>query len=277
MLEDVQARVDDRHLPIDEVGITGIRYPIAVADREHGKQDTIAEVSMSVDLPAGVKGAHLSRFVEFLHDIAREITPQTMPAILEAMRARLDTSRARLEVSFPYFLRRAAPVTGAVALMDYRCRLAGQLSVSGTQVMVGVQVPVTSVCPCSKAISDYGAHNQRSSIAICACIREEGGRPAELWVEDLIEAAEAAASSPVFSLLKRPDERHVTMRAYDHPVFVEDMVRGVAQALCNDERISSFTVEAASEESIHNHGAFARIQPPGAAGNWTPWNMGRSS
>jgi GTP cyclohydrolase FolE2 len=133
------------------------------------------------------------------------------------------------------------------------------------------------VCPCSKAVSDYGAHNQRSSITICACLRDEEGRPAELWVEDLIEAAEAAASSPVFPLLKRPDERHVTMSAHDHPVFVEDMVRGVAQALGRDERISSFTVKAVSEESIHNHGAFARIQCPAAARNWMPQDMGRSS
>jgi GTP cyclohydrolase IB len=277
MLEDVQARFDDRHLPIDEVGITGIRYPIAVADRGHGKQDTVAEISMSVDLPPGLKGAHLSRFVEILHETAGEVTPQAVLAILDAMRARLGASRARLEVSFPYFLRRAAPVTGATALMDYRCWLAGQLGISGAQVMLGVRVPVTSVCPCSKAISDYGAHNQRSSITICACLRDEERRPAELWVEDLIEVGEATASSPVFPLLKRPDERHVTMRAHDHPMFVEDMVRGVAQALGSDERISSFTVEAASEESIHNHGAFARIQSSAAAGNWMLRNMGRSS
>jgi GTP cyclohydrolase I len=277
MLEDVQARADDRHLPIDEVGITGIRYPIAVADREHGKQDTIAEVNLAVDLAPGVKGAHLSRFVEILNQAAGEISPRTIPAILDAIRARLGGSYARIEASFSFFVRRTAPVTGASALMDYWCWLAGDLDACGARVSLGAQVPVTSVCPCSKAISDYGAHNQRSTITIYAWLRGEEGQPAEFWLEELIEVAEAAASSPVFPLLKRPDERHVTMHAYDHPVFVEDMVRSVAQALDSDMRISSFAVEAASEESIHNHRAFARIQSPAVAGSWMPRHIGRSS
>jgi GTP cyclohydrolase I len=262
MLADVQAGHDDRDLAVDEVGITGIRYPVAVADREHGKQDTVAEVSMSVDLPPGVKGAHLSRFVEILHETAGEITPQAIPAILGAMRERLAASTARLEASFPFFLPRFAPVTGSAALMDYRCWLAGELDSAGPRIMLGVQVPVTSVCPCSKAISDYGAHNQRATVTICVRPRDEDGLPAAIWAEELIEVAEAAASSPVFPLLKRPDERHVTMRAHDHPVFVEDMARAVAEALGGDARIGRFSVEAASEESIHNHGAFARIQSP---------------
>jgi GTP cyclohydrolase I len=265
MLADVQASCDDRNLRIDEVGIVGIRYPVAVADREHGKQDTIAEVSMSVDLPPGVKGAHLSRFVEVLHQTAGEITPQAIPAILEAMRARLGASSARLEVSFPFFLRRTAPVTGAAALMEYQSRVAGSITADGTHVMLGVRVPVTSVCPCSKAISDYGAHNQRSTITICVGYRDEVGLPARIWAEDLIEVAEAVGSCQVFPLLKRPDERHVTMRAHDHPVFVEDMARAAAQVLGGDARIAWFSVEAASEESIHNHGAFARIQSPRSA------------
>jgi len=272
MLADVQAGRDERNLPVDEVGIAGIRYPVAVADREHGKQDTIAEVSMSVDLPAGVKGAHLSRFVEVLHETAGEITPQAIPEILEAMRARLGASKARLKVAFPLFLRRSAPVTGAAALMDYSCWLEGELDGIGPQVMLGVRVPVTCVCPCSKAISDYGAHNQRAMISVQVRSRDEEGLPVGIWVEELIEAAEAAASSPVFPLLKRPDERHVTMRAHDHPVFVEDMVRGVAEALGRDERIAWFAVEAASEESIHNHAAFARIQSPASPVPWTTRN-----
>ena len=274
MLADIQASRDDRNLRVDEVGIAGIRYPVAVADREHGKQDTVAEVTMSVDLPAGVKGAHLSRFVEMLHETAGEVTLQAVPAILEATRARLGATRARLKVSFPFFLRRAAPVTGAAALMDYRCWLEGEADGTELRVMLGVRVPVTSVCPCSKAISDYGAHNQRSAITIQVRPRDEDdGLPAGIWVEELIEAAEAAASSPVFPLLKRPDERHVTMRAHDHPVFVEDMARAVAETLGRDRRIAWFAVEAASEESIHNHAAFARIQsavspaaPDGRAG-----------
>jgi GTP cyclohydrolase I len=255
MLADVQAGCDERNLPVDEVGIAGIRYPVAVADREHGKQDTVADVSMSVDLPAGVKGAHLSRFVEVLHETAGEITSQAIPAILEAIRARLGASKARLTVAFPLFLRRSAPVTGAAALMDYQCWLEGETDHTGPHVMMGVRVPVTSVCPCSKAISDYGAHNQRAVITVKVRSRAEE----DICVEELIEAAEGAASSPVFPLLKRPDERHVTMHAHDHPVFVEDMVRGVAEILGRDERIAWFAVEAVSEESIHNHAAFARI------------------
>lgn len=267
MLADIQASCDDRDLRVDEVGIAGIRYPVAVADREHGRQNTIAEMSMSVDLPAQVRGAHLSRFVEVLHETAGEITPQTIPAILEAMRARLGASSARLEASFPFFLRRVAPVTGAAALMEYQSWLAGETTAAGGFVMLGVRVPVTSVCPCSKAISDYGAHNQRATITICVRPSDMTSVPAQIWAEDLIEIAEAAGSCPVFPLLKRPDERHVTMRAHDHPVFVEDMARAAAQALGDDTRIAWFSVEADSDESIHNHGAFARIQSPRLAGD----------
>ena len=167
MLEDVQNRRDDRHLPIDEVGITGIRYPVAVLDRERGKQDTIADVRMSVDLSPYVKGTHLSRFVEILDESAAEVTPTTVTIILDALRCRLSADRARVEFRFPYFLRRVAPATGASALMDYPCWLIGEQDATGTAVLVGAHVPVTSVCPCSKAISDYGAHNQRTNITDC--------------------------------------------------------------------------------------------------------------
>jgi GTP cyclohydrolase I len=271
MLEDVQNHRDDRQLAVDEVGITGIRYPVAVPDREHGKQDTVADVTMSVDLRPEFKGTHLSRFVEILHDAAAEVTPATMPEILAALRHRLDASRARLEFRFPFFLRRAAPVTGLAALMDYQCRLSGEQDESGTRLGVGVSVPVTSVCPCSKAISAYGAHNQRSHITIRACPQfEADGQLLPVWAEDLIDIAEAAASCPVYPLLKRPDERHVTMQAYDHPAFVEDMARTAAVALGLHHGIGSFTVEAASEESIHNHSAFARIVSRPADGQAWP-------
>jgi GTP cyclohydrolase IB len=262
MLPDVQASQDERNIPVDEVGVAGIRYPVAVSDREHGKQDTVAEVSMSVNLPASVKGAHLSRFIEVLHETAGEITLQALPVILDTMRHRLGASTAWFSASFPFFLHRAAPVTGAAALMDYQCWLEGEVDGTERRVTLGVRVPVTSVCPCSKAISDYGAHNQRSAITIHVRPRDEDGMPAEIWAEELIEAAEFAASSPVFPLLKRPDERHVTMRAHDYPVFVEDMARTVAETLGRDDRVVWFAVEAASEESIHNHAAFARIQSP---------------
>jgi GTP cyclohydrolase I len=183
-----------------------------------------------------------------------------MPIILEKLRQRLGSRRARFRADFPYFLHRAAPVTGSAALMDYQCRLSGHDEGSGTVLTLEVRVPVTSVCPCSKAISDYGAHNQRGHITIrvqpCG---EEAGQPAIVWIEELVEIAEASASSPLFPLLKRPDERHVTMRAYDHPVFVEDMARAAARMLSHDGRIAWFSIEAVNEESIHNHDAFASI------------------
>jgi GTP cyclohydrolase IB len=265
MLEDVQNRPDDRNLPIDEVGVSGIRYPVAVWDREHGKQDTVAEVSMSVDLPAEVKGAHLSRFVEILRDCVGELSPNTVPVVLETLRQRLGSRRAQFHAAFPYFLHRGAPVTCSAALMDYQCQLSGRSEGSGTVLTLTVRVPVTSVCPCSKAISDYGAHNQRGHITLRVQPRDdEDGRPVMVWIEELIEIAEVSASSPVFPLLKRPDERYVTMRAHDHPVFVEDMARAAAYSLSHDGRIAGFSVDAANDESIHNHAAFARIdsRPP---------------
>lgn len=259
MLEDVQDRSDDRQLPIGEVGISGLRYPITVWDRENGSQATVAEVSMSVDLRADVKGAHLSRFVEVLEDSAVTLSPQAMPVILGNLQQRLAARRAEFSADFPYFMRRSAPVTGATARMAYQCHLSGRSYGGRTVTTVGVRVPVTSVCPCSKAISDYGAHNQRGYITLRVRLRDEGDGPVAVWAEDLIEIAEASASSPVFPLLKRPDERYVTMQAHDHPVFVEDIVRTAAGALSDDERMTWFSVEAVNDESIHNHAAFALI------------------
>jgi GTP cyclohydrolase I len=259
ILEDVQGRPDDRQLPIGGVGISGLRYPVMVWDRENGSQATVAEISMSVDLRADVKGAHLSRFVEVLEDSGVTLSPQAMPIILGNLRQRLGARRAEFSADFPYFMRRSAPVTGATARMDYQCRLSAHSHGSMTVSTVGVRVPVTSVCPCSKAISDYGAHNQRGYISLRVRPRDEGDGPVAVWAEDLIEVAEASASSPVFPLLKRPDERYVTMQAHDHPVFVEDMARAAAAELSNDDRMTWFSVEAVNDESIHNHAAFARI------------------
>ena len=214
---------------------------------------------MSVDLRADVKGAHLSRFVEILEDFGTTLSPQAIPVILEVLQQRLASQRAEFQADFPYFMRRSAPVTGATARMDYQCQLSGRSDVMGTVTSVRVRVPVTSVCPYSKAISDYGAHNQRGYITLRVRLRDNADRPALIWAEDLIEIAEASASSPVFPVLKRPDERYVTMRAHDHPVFVEDMVRAAACALSDDDRMAWFSVEAVNDESIHNHAAFARI------------------
>ena len=266
ILEDVQGRPDNRQLPIDEVGITGLRYPIVVWDRDQAKQDTIAEISMSVALPAHLKGTHLSRFIEILDAGVGEVTQRTIPGLLAQLRRRLESPRAAMAASFPYFLARTAPISGATALMDYTCRFEAASDSDHVSFTLSVRVPVTSVCPCSQAISDYGAHNQRGFITIQATPRPDAeGGFALIWIEELVEVAEASASSPVYPLLKRIDERHVTMAAYDHPVFVEDMVRSVATTLQADERIERFLVEAVNDESIHNHGAFARLAWPATA------------
>ena len=263
-LEDVQNRPDTRGIAIDAVGVNGLRYPISVLDQALAKQDTIAEISMSVALPADVKGTHLSRFLEILTEHCGELTQRTIPTVLTEMQRRLGTTDAQLTVAFPYFVPRSAPVTGATALMDYACRFRARLSPEGPEFALQVAVPVTSVCPCSKAISDYGAHNQRGLITIEVWPRLSDGEFDLIWIEDLIAIAEASASSPVYPLLKRADERHVTMVGYDNPGFVEDMVREAARQLQGDARIAAFTVEAVNDESIHNHGAFARIHHPAA-------------
>jgi len=262
-LADIQSEFDHRGIGVDEVGISSLRYPVSVFDRVQGKQDTIADVSVSVALPPDQRGTHLSRLVEVLDAHAGELTPQSIPGVLQALKTRLEVHNARLHMEFPYFIRRQAPISGSSAFVDYTCGFSA--AVRGEEVALSIiaHVPVTSVCPCSKAISDYGAHNQRGTLTIRArsANNVEAGVEA-LWMEDLIVAAEASASSPVYPLLKRIDERHVTMAAYDRPVFVEDMVRGVAERLRLDSRIIWFSVEAVNDESIHNHNAFARLAWP---------------
>lgn len=260
-LEDVQSRGDERRISIDQVGVSGLRYPIVVLDREQEKQQTVAYLSLAVDLPHHFKGTHMSRFLEVLNEHRGEVTMNTLPTILRDLRERLDAKSARVEVAFPYFLERIAPVSGARALMDYECSFAGEANGSMEDFVLGVNVPVTTLCPCSKAISDYGAHNQRGYVHMeVRTRRAENHRPELIWIEELVEAAEQSASAPVYPLLKRPDERHVTMQAHDNPVFVEDVVRNVAVRLQNDERISWFRVRVENHESIHNHSAFAQIE-----------------
>lgn len=270
-LPDVQSEPDRRGILIDEVGVSGIRYPIAVFDVEHGKQETVANVSLSVALPADRKGSHLSRFIELLETHGGEFSPDSIVGVLEALRARLDSPTARIKLEFPYFLRRYAPVSGASALVDYDCAINAELARDRFGLRLTVRVPVTSVCPCSKAISDYGAHNQRGYLTIkTAPTVDDTHRPA-IWFDDLIEIGEASGSSPIFPLLKREDERHVTMASYDRPVFVEDMVRHAAELLRVDTRIAAFSVEAVNDESIHNHGAFARLAWPTDIDGGRPW------
>jgi GTP cyclohydrolase I len=220
-VEDVQNLPDGRRIDIDQVGVSELRYPIVVLDRERQTQQTVARIAMSVSLPHHFKGTHMSRFIEVLNRHRGEITLRTLPAMLAELRDRLQAESARVELTFPYFLERAAPASGARSLMDYDCTFSAQSDGEEEDFVFGVRVPVTSLCPCSKAISDYGAHNQRGYVTIeIRTARPEGGPPAFVWIEELIDLAERSASAPVFPLLKRSDERHVTMQAYDNPVFV---------------------------------------------------------
>lgn len=260
---DIQKKPDERGIALDQVGVSGLRHPIVVLDRQNKLQNTVANLSMSVDLPEHFKGTHMSRFIEVLNQHHGEVTMRTLPVILQELRERLEAERARIEVHFPYFLERKAPMSGATGLMDYECHFIGELGEGDQDFTLGVRVPVTSLCPCSKAISDYGAHNQRGEILLeVRSMGTASGQPELIWIEELIELAEQSASSALYPLLKREDERFVTMWAYDHPVFVEDMVRNVAGRLMDDPRVAWFHIHAENQESIHNHSAFAKL-------NWT--------
>ena len=252
-IEDVQSRVDERRIAIDKVGIKDIYHPVRVKDRSGGDQHTIANFNMYVYLPHNFKVTHMSRFVEILHLNERELSVDSFRDMLAEMVKRLDAEKGHIEMAFPYFVMKSAPVSGVKSLLDYRASLMGEISKGKTETWVKVVVPVTSLCPCSKKISDYGAHNQRSHVTITA--RIEG----HVWIEELIDIAEQEASCEVFGILKRPDEKWVTERSYSNPKFVEDLVRDVAGNLKADQRILSFVVEAENFESIHNHSAFARI------------------
>lgn len=255
-IEDVQNRPDRRGIPINKVGVSNLRYPVVVLDRARQKQQTVARVTMSVNLPHHFKGTHMSRFVEVLNEHHGDMTMWTLPDILHKLKKRLNAQSAHLELAFPYFIERAAPVSGAKALMDYECSFIGETDDGKDVFMLRVKTPVASLCPCSKEISDYGAHNQRGEVVI-----EVQCRPGEMiWIEEVVEIAEASASAPVYALLKRPDERHVTMQAYDNPAFVEDMVRSAALRLREDQRVVWFRVHAENFESIHNHNAFAMVE-----------------
>ena len=254
MIEDVQNRADTRNIPINKVGIKDVRHPVRVRDRSGGDQNTIANFNMYVNLPHNFKGTHMSRFVEILHQHENEITVESFKEMLSEMTARLEAGSGHIEMNFPYFVSKKAPASGVESLMDYDVTFIGEIHDSEPQMNVKVVVPVTSLCPCSKKISDYGAHNQRSHVTVTARIGEF------VWLEELIDIVEQEASCELFGLLKRPDEKVVTERAYDNPKFVEDMVRDVAARLNDDDRISYYMVESENFESIHNHSAYALIE-----------------
>ncbi len=253
-MADVQNQPDTRRIKIDKVGVKDIRYPITVLDRAKKTQRTVASVNMYVDLPHHYKGTHMSRFIEVLAVHRDSISPQHMPTILADMKTRLHAESAHLELSFPYFIEKIAPVSGAVSLMEYNCTLYGKQDGDKPDISVGVTVPITTLCPCSKEISRAGAHNQRGMVTVVVRYNKF------FWLEDLIRLVEQSCSSEVFSLLKRPDEKFVTEAAYDNPMFVEDVVREVAVKLMADDTYSWFSIAAENFESIHNHSAYAYVE-----------------
>ncbi len=252
-IDDVQGSPDSRKLAIDKVGVKDIRHPVRVRDRSGGEQHTVASFNMFVELPHNFKGTHMSRFVEILNQHEKEISVQSFKTMLNEMTELLEADKGHIEMTFPYFVTKRAPVTGVESMIDYQVTLVGEISKGRSQTEIKVVVPVTSLCPCSKQISDYGAHNQRSHVTVSVTTN------AFLWIEEIIDVVEKEASCELYGLLKRPDEKFVTERAYDNPKFVEDMVRDVAGRLNVDERIDAYTVESENFESIHNHSAYALI------------------
>ncbi|MBV9464356.1 MAG: GTP cyclohydrolase I FolE2 [Verrucomicrobiae bacterium] len=264
-MRDTQSQKDSRGVPIEKVGVKSLRYPIVVADLANRTQQTVAVVNMYVDLPHQFKGTHMSRFVEILRDHGRAIHVENIAEIVGEMSERLNAEQAHLEITFPYFMEKKAPVTGSPGLVDYEGFFHANLRGRELDFAYGVVVPVTTLCPCSKAISARGAHNQRGVVRVEVRTRRT------VWLEELIQCVEKSSSSELYSLLKRQDEKFVTERAFDHPVFVEDLVRAVAVKLRADPRIAWYRVEAENFESIHNHNAYAQVTgatpAPRRAGN----------
>ena len=253
MMPDVQGSQDQRQVAIDKVGVKNVRYPITLQTPGGGQQHTIASINLYVSLPREKKGTHMSRFLEILNEHHRSITPQQIIPILHEMRTKLHADDAHIEMEFPYFIEKAAPVTGSKGLMDYLCTFEG--ASNGTDdFILGVKCPATSLCPCSKEISRYGAHNQRCEIS--ARVRTKG----LMWIEELVKIMEGAASAPVYAVLKRPDEKFVTEQAFDNPKFVEDIIRDLAVALNAEDRITWYSIQSENFESIHNHNAYALIE-----------------
>ena len=253
-LHDTQNQRDRRGIPIDRVGVRQLRYPIQVRDKARNLQHTIATVSLTVDLPHHFKGTHMSRFVEVLSQFGPELHVDNVPRLLRDLTQRLDSKKAHVIFDFPFFLEKRAPVTKAIGMMDYQVQFDASVVRGKVDFVVTVIVPVTTLCPCSKAISVHGAHNQRGEVKFAIRYKKP------LWIEDMIRIVETSASSELYSLLKRPDEKAVTEYAYEHPVFVEDLVRNIAAISNKEPNITWYRVEAENFESIHNHNAYALIE-----------------
>ena len=253
-IEDVQASLDTREIPINRVGIKDIQHPITVQNRDGSSSASIATFSMSVSLPHDQKGTHMSRFIQMLNETETVISAKHFHKMLNEMAQRLEADAGYIEMQFPYFIEKTAPVSKVKSLMDYQVNLVGQIENGYLASTLEVTIPVKSLCPCSKKISEYGAHNQRSHITVgvnCS---------SKLWLNELIQSVEAQASAELFSILKRPDEKFITERAYNNPKFVEDVVRDIANEFDNNDKISRYYVHAENFESIHNHSAFAIIE-----------------
>ena len=258
IMKDIQNQRDDRNISINKVGIKNIRYPITVMDRKNNIQNTVASINMYVDLPHDSKGTHMSRFVEMLHEFRPEVSLKSFSLILDQMKKDLNAASSHIEVAFPYFIRKEAPVSKSPGLMDYSCRLIGSSDPDGKLDLVSeVIVPISSVCPCSKEISDGGAHNQRGEVRLSTRFKKF------IWIEDMITLVEGAASCDVYSVLKRIDEKWVTEKGFNNPKFVEDIVRDIARVLMRDDNITWFAVSVENFESIHHHSAYAFISSNG--------------
>jgi len=253
-MKDIQNQHDTRNIPIDKVGIKNLRYPVTVRDKREGRQATVASINMYVDLPHKYKGTHMSRFVEMLHLLKAEVSLSGFAELLAQMKRLLNAASAHIEMTFPYFIEKKAPVSGAPGLMDYTCSMIGSSNqYDEVDLISEVNVPISSVCPCSKEISAEGAHNQRGEVKLQTRFKRF------FWLEDMIELVEGCASCDVFSVLKRVDEKEVTEKGFGNPKFVEDIVRDIAARLTEDANITWFSVSAENFESIHNHSAYAHI------------------
>ena len=251
---DIQNQRDRRRVEVNKVGVKNIEYPITVLDKRNKVQHTVGKVNMYVNLPHHFKGTHMSRFIEILNEYRGTINIKAISTILNKMKEKLNAESAYLEVEFPYFVEKRAPVSGAKSLMGYTCQFLASLTNGRHSLIVGVTVPVTTLCPCSREISEKGAHNQRSLVSVKVTFHKF------FWIEDLIRIVETSASAAVFSLLKRSDEKFVTEKAYDNPMFVEDVVRNIALRLKTHPNITWFSVESENLESIHNHNAYACVE-----------------
>jgi GTP cyclohydrolase I (EC 3.5.4.16) len=251
-MRDVQSEKDERNISIEKVGVSSLRYPIRVMDRQNGFQNTVALVDIFVDLPSDYRGTHMSRFVEVLNRHRNNMSLSNLEKILDDVKIELKAKVSHIILRFPYFILKRAPVTNEESFMDYECAFIASKN-EKFEFMLEVNVPVHLLCPCSKEISDFGAHNQRANVKVRIKMNKL------VWIEEIVDLVEDSASAPLYALLKRPDEKYITEMAYTNPKFVEDIVRDVAIALDNDKRITYYEVEAISYESIHNHNAYAYL------------------